>query len=143
VQLNFRTLICLEQGGEAPAPAQNISGSYQLSYTYETGGSFTYSTLKKLRRKKENIYIFFTFFYFNFSGVDAISLDMKYKKMALIGDIDPVNVVSKLRKLCHAEIISIETAKEEKKKGKKERRRKERRKKERRAKEKGHKRGIG
>ena len=58
-------------------------------------------------------------------------MDMKYKKITLIGDIDPVNVVSKLRKLCHAEIISIETAKEEKKK-RKERKKKKRKKKKRR-----------
>jgi len=42
-------------------------------------------------------------------------LDTKDKKITLIGDMDPLNVVSKLRKLCHAEIISVGPAKEEKK----------------------------
>lgn len=33
-----------------------------------------------------------------------------------MGDIDPVHVVGKLRKLCHTEIVSVGPAKEEKKK---------------------------
>nr|WIL60018.1 nodulation protein [Melilotus officinalis] len=41
------------------------------------------------------------------SGVDSISIDMKEKKMKLIGNVDPVCVVSKLRKFCHAELLSI------------------------------------
>jgi hypothetical protein len=43
-------------------------------------------------------------------------MDMKDKKLTVIGDIDPVDVVSKLRKLCHTEILSVGPAKEEKKK---------------------------
>lgn len=58
-------------------------------------------------------------------------MDMKDKKMTIIGDTDPVNVVSKLRKLCHAEIIAIGPAKEEKKEErKKEEEKKEEKKKE-------------
>ncbi|KAJ1404392.1 Heavy metal-associated domain, HMA [Sesbania bispinosa] len=49
------------------------------------------------------------------SGVESVSVDMKDQKMTLIGDIDPVRVVGKLRKLCHAEILSVGPAKEEKK----------------------------
>ncbi|XP_058754402.1 heavy metal-associated isoprenylated plant protein 39-like [Vicia villosa] len=49
------------------------------------------------------------------SGVESVSMDMKDKKLTLIGDIDPVRVVGKLRKFCHAEIISAGPAKEEKK----------------------------
>ncbi|AES62442.1 putative heavy metal-associated domain, HMA [Medicago truncatula] len=49
------------------------------------------------------------------SGVESVSIDMKDKKMTLIGDIDPIRVVAKLRKLCHAEILSVGPAKEEKK----------------------------
>lgn len=50
------------------------------------------------------------------SGVDSIQLDMKDKKLTVIGDIDPVDIVSKLRKQCHTEIVSVGPAKEEKKK---------------------------
>ncbi|KAJ6714419.1 COPPER TRANSPORT PROTEIN FAMILY-RELATED [Salix viminalis] len=51
------------------------------------------------------------------SGVDSIAVDMKGKKMTVIGDIDLVDVVSKLRKTCHAEILAVGPAKEEGKKG--------------------------
>ncbi|KDP22219.1 hypothetical protein JCGZ_26050 [Jatropha curcas] len=50
------------------------------------------------------------------SGVDSISLDMKDKKLTVTGDVDPVNIVSKLRKLCHTEIVSVGPAKEPEKK---------------------------
>uniref|UniRef100_A0A2N9J1E4 HMA domain-containing protein n=1 Tax=Fagus sylvatica TaxID=28930 RepID=A0A2N9J1E4_FAGSY len=46
------------------------------------------------------------------SGVDSITMDMKDKKLTVTGDIDPVDVVSKLRKLCHSEILSVGPAKE-------------------------------
>ncbi|XP_020220911.1 heavy metal-associated isoprenylated plant protein 39 [Cajanus cajan] len=49
------------------------------------------------------------------SGVESVSVDMKDQKMTLIGDIDPVSVVGKLRKLCHSDIVSVGPAKEEKK----------------------------
>ncbi|KAM5557442.1 heavy metal-associated isoprenylated plant protein 39-like [Rosa sericea] len=49
-------------------------------------------------------------------GLDSISMDMKDKKLTVTGDIDPVNLVSKLRKLCRTEIVSVGPAKEEKKK---------------------------
>ncbi|XP_050891960.1 heavy metal-associated isoprenylated plant protein 12 [Lathyrus oleraceus] len=49
------------------------------------------------------------------SGVESVSVDMKDMKLTAIGDIDAVKVVAKLRKFCHAEIISVGPAKEEKK----------------------------
>ncbi|KAL5744699.1 hypothetical protein ACOSQ2_027815 [Xanthoceras sorbifolium] len=50
------------------------------------------------------------------SGVDSIQMDMKDKKLTVVGDIDPVDIVSKLRKLCHTEIVSVGPAKEPEKK---------------------------
>ncbi|KAE9617394.1 hypothetical protein Lal_00034299 [Lupinus albus] len=49
------------------------------------------------------------------SGVESVSVDMKDKKLTLIGDIDAVHVVGKLRKWCHTDILSVGPAKEEKK----------------------------
>ena len=52
----------------------------------------------------------------NLIGVDSISMDMKDKKLTVTGEIDPVDVVNKLRKLCFTDIVSVGPAKEEKKK---------------------------
>lgn len=52
----------------------------------------------------------------NVSGVDSISMDMKDKKLTVIGDVDPVDIVSKLRKICCADILSVGPAKEPEKK---------------------------
>ncbi|CAL5209459.1 unnamed protein product [Lathyrus oleraceus] len=49
------------------------------------------------------------------SGVESFSLDIKEKKLTLIGNIDAVKVVAKFRKLCDVEIISVGPAKEEEK----------------------------
>ncbi|XP_061344056.1 heavy metal-associated isoprenylated plant protein 39-like [Gastrolobium bilobum] len=43
-------------------------------------------------------------------------MDMKEKKLTVVGDIDPVDVVSKLRKGWHTEILSVGPAKEPEKK---------------------------
>ncbi|PON39907.1 Heavy metal transport/detoxification superfamily protein [Trema orientale] len=43
-------------------------------------------------------------------------MDMKEKKLTVVGDVDPVEVVSKLRKTWYTEIVSVGPAKEEKKK---------------------------
>jgi len=43
-------------------------------------------------------------------------MDMKDQKLTVIGDVDPVDVVNKIRKLCPADIVSVGPAKEEKKK---------------------------
>ncbi|KAF5732388.1 hypothetical protein HS088_TW18G01082 [Tripterygium wilfordii] len=50
------------------------------------------------------------------SGVDSISMDMKDQKLTVTGDIDPVVVVRKLRKLCPTTIVSVGPAKEPEKK---------------------------
>ncbi|KAJ7962459.1 Heavy metal-associated domain containing protein [Quillaja saponaria] len=50
------------------------------------------------------------------SGIDSISMDMKEKKLTVIGTVDPVNVVSKLRKYWQTDIISVGPAKEPEKK---------------------------
>ncbi|KAL2330232.1 hypothetical protein Fmac_017813 [Flemingia macrophylla] len=50
------------------------------------------------------------------SGIDAISMDMKEKKLTVIGTVDPVNLVSKLRKYWHTDIVSVGPAKEPEKK---------------------------
>ncbi|XVF51418.1 hypothetical protein PTKIN_Ptkin04bG0183900 [Pterospermum kingtungense] len=50
-------------------------------------------------------------------GVDSISMDMKDKKLTVIGDVDPIDVVSKLRKQGYTEILTVGPAKEEKKDG--------------------------
>lgn len=43
-------------------------------------------------------------------------MDMKEKKLTVVGDIDPVHVVSKLRKTWHTEILTVGPAKEPEKK---------------------------
>ncbi|KAF7813087.1 heavy metal-associated isoprenylated plant protein 39-like [Senna tora] len=48
-------------------------------------------------------------------GVESVSVDMKDNKLTLTGDIDPVGIVGKLRKICHTHIVSVGPAKEEKK----------------------------
>ncbi|KAI3986240.1 hypothetical protein MKX01_014364 [Papaver californicum] len=50
------------------------------------------------------------------SGVESVSVDMKEKKLTVVGDVDPIDVVSKLRKLCHTTIVSVGPAKEPEKK---------------------------
>lgn len=50
------------------------------------------------------------------SGIDSIAMDMKEKKLTVIGTVDPVNVVSKLRKYWPTDIISVGPAKEPEKK---------------------------
>lgn len=59
-------------------------------------------------------------FYLNFefiiSGVESIAIDTKDKKLTVTGDIDPVIIAGKLRKLCHTDIVSVGPAKEPEKK---------------------------
>ncbi|KAK7340310.1 hypothetical protein VNO77_21012 [Canavalia gladiata] len=75
------------------------------------------------------------------SGIDAISMDMNEKKLTVIGTVDPVNVVSKLRKYWQTDIVSVGPAKEPEKKEepKKEEPKKEEEKKEEPKKEEGKK----
>lgn len=49
-------------------------------------------------------------------GLESISLDPKDKKLTVTGNIDPIDVVAKLRKICNTEIISVGPAKEPEKK---------------------------
>ncbi|WVZ21902.1 hypothetical protein V8G54_000446, partial [Vigna mungo] len=49
-------------------------------------------------------------------GIDSISMDMKEKKLTVVGEIDPVSVVSKLRKSWRTEILTVGPAKEPEKK---------------------------
>ncbi|KAF2291170.1 hypothetical protein GH714_020488 [Hevea brasiliensis] len=49
-------------------------------------------------------------------GIDSIAVDMKEKKLTVIGTVDPVTVVSKLRKHWQTDIISVGPAKEPEKK---------------------------
>ncbi|KAG5009148.1 hypothetical protein AAZX31_07G063000 [Glycine max] len=50
------------------------------------------------------------------SGIDAIAMDMKEKKLTVIGTVDPVTVVSKLRKYWKADIVAVGPVKEPEKK---------------------------
>lgn len=50
------------------------------------------------------------------SGIDSIAMDMKDKKLTVIGTVDPVSVVSRLRKYWPTDIILVGPAKEPEKK---------------------------
>ncbi|XP_042503806.1 heavy metal-associated isoprenylated plant protein 39-like [Macadamia integrifolia] len=41
------------------------------------------------------------------SGINSIAMDMNEKKMTVIGEVDPVDIVGKLRKFWHTEIDSV------------------------------------
>ncbi|CAL5070628.1 unnamed protein product [Urochloa decumbens] len=45
-----------------------------------------------------------------FPGLDLISIDMKASKLTVVGKVDPIVLVTKLRKLWHADILSVEPA---------------------------------
>ncbi|XP_052186856.1 heavy metal-associated isoprenylated plant protein 39-like [Diospyros lotus] len=53
-------------------------------------------------------------------GVDSIAADLREQKLTVIGQMDAVAVVKKLKKVAKVEIISVGPAKEEKKEAKKE-----------------------
>jgi len=54
-------------------------------------------------------------------GIDSLGVDMKDQKMTIVGTVDPVAVMGKLRKLFPgAQIVSVGPAKEEKKDDKKD-----------------------
>ncbi|KAM7494441.1 hypothetical protein LguiB_029050 [Lonicera macranthoides] len=54
------------------------------------------------------------------AGVESIAMDMKEKKLTVTGNIDPVDIVGKLRKLCHTDIVSVGPAAKEPEKKKEE-----------------------
>ncbi|KAI7733123.1 hypothetical protein M8C21_027240, partial [Ambrosia artemisiifolia] len=45
-------------------------------------------------------------------GIDSLAMDMKDKKMTIVGDVEPLDVIGKLKKW-DADILSIGPAKEE------------------------------
>ncbi|XP_031096232.1 heavy metal-associated isoprenylated plant protein 39-like isoform X2 [Ipomoea triloba] len=49
-------------------------------------------------------------------GIDSIAIELKEKKLTIIGDVDPIVVVGKLRKSWHTEILTVGPAKEPEKK---------------------------
>ncbi|XP_076947387.1 heavy metal-associated isoprenylated plant protein 39-like [Bidens hawaiensis] len=49
------------------------------------------------------------------SGIESLSIDLKDKKLTIVGDVDAVDVVGKLKKKWYTEIVSVGPAKEEKK----------------------------
>ncbi|KAJ6883059.1 hypothetical protein NC651_029351 [Populus alba x Populus x berolinensis] len=53
-------------------------------------------------------------------GVDSIAADLKDQKLTVIGQMDTVAVVKRLKKVAKVDIISVGPAKEEKKEEKKE-----------------------
>ncbi|XP_061369538.1 heavy metal-associated isoprenylated plant protein 39-like isoform X1 [Gastrolobium bilobum] len=58
-------------------------------------------------------------------GVDSIAADVKEQKLTVIGQMDPVAVVKKLKKVGKVDIISVGPAKEEKKEEKKDEKKEE------------------
>ncbi|XP_039028904.1 heavy metal-associated isoprenylated plant protein 39-like [Hibiscus syriacus] len=51
------------------------------------------------------------------SGIDSIAMDMKAKQLTVIGTVDAVNVVSKLRMNWSTSVVAVEPAKVPEKKG--------------------------
>ncbi|PAN40637.1 hypothetical protein PAHAL_7G329800 [Panicum hallii] len=49
-----------------------------------------------------------------FPGLDLIAIDMKECKLTVVGLVDPIELVTKLRKLWHADILSVGPAKDDK-----------------------------
>lgn len=58
-------------------------------------------------------------------GIDSIAMDMKEKKLTVVGAVDPVDVVSKLRKFWPTDIFSVGPAKEPEKEKKEEQQKEE------------------
>lgn len=50
------------------------------------------------------------------SGLESLAMDMKERKLTVVGDVDPVEVVSKLRKSWNTQILTVGPAKEPEKK---------------------------
>ncbi|KAE9597783.1 hypothetical protein Lal_00041447 [Lupinus albus] len=50
------------------------------------------------------------------SGIDSIAMDMKEKKMTVVGNMDLLSLVNKLRKSWHTDILTVGPAKEPDKK---------------------------
>ncbi|KAL6320785.1 hypothetical protein AAG906_008785 [Vitis piasezkii] len=69
-------------------------------------------------------FVSYIFSYFNGKeGVESVSMDMKEKKLTVVGHVDVVNMVKQLRKLCHTDLVLVGSpveAAEKKKEGPKE-----------------------
>ncbi|XP_076957458.1 heavy metal-associated isoprenylated plant protein 39-like [Bidens hawaiensis] len=50
------------------------------------------------------------------SGIDSITINMKEKSLTIVGTVDPISAVSKLRKLWPTYLVSVGPAKEPEKK---------------------------
>ncbi|CAM8923821.1 unnamed protein product [Rhodiola kirilowii] len=50
-----------------------------------------------------------------YPGIDSISIDMKERKLTIIGTVDPTKVVSRLRKYWTTELVSVGPVKDPKK----------------------------
>ncbi|KAJ4911460.1 Copper transport protein family [Raphanus sativus] len=46
-----------------------------------------------------------------FSGVTSIAMDDKTGKMTVVGEVDVPIIVKKLRKICNAELVTVEVVK--------------------------------
>jgi carbamoylphosphate synthase small subunit len=64
------------------------------------------------------------------TGVDSIATDVNEQKLTVIGEMDTVAVVKKLKKVGKVDIMSVGPAKEEKKEDKKEEEKKDEKKEE-------------
>ncbi|XP_040990421.1 heavy metal-associated isoprenylated plant protein 39-like [Juglans microcarpa x Juglans regia] len=53
-------------------------------------------------------------------GIDSIDMNMKDQKLTVIGTVDPVDVVRKVSKFWHTELLTVGPAKEEKEDEKKD-----------------------
>lgn len=51
-----------------------------------------------------------------YAGIESLSMDMKEKKLTVVGVVDPIDIVGKLKKHCLAELVTVGPAKEEEKK---------------------------
>ncbi|PIM99850.1 Copper chaperone [Handroanthus impetiginosus] len=52
----------------------------------------------------------------SFTGIESLAMDMNEKKLTVTGNVDPVQIVRKLRKCWCTQILSVGPAKEQEKK---------------------------
>lgn len=50
------------------------------------------------------------------AGIESLSMDMDGKKLTVVGEVDPIEIVGKLKKCCHTELVTVGPAKEPEKK---------------------------
>ncbi|RVX02033.1 hypothetical protein CK203_019414 [Vitis vinifera] len=88
----------------------------QSSYSYSSSSSSSSSF---------QAFVSYVFSYCNGKeGVESVSMDMKEKKLTVVGHVDIINMVKQLRKLCHTDLVlvgsPVEAAEKKKKEGPKE-----------------------